>query len=172
MCAGAIAHAIDAVLDMPEDDVSVDVEHFDGGDDESPPITPKDLAPRLCSSVDDDFECEEEEEEEVVKSPLSPLSGVRGALGAEIEKATAALSPPPSPSLMSILVDGPQSPLLKGAALDRSRADPPSILVLDDGPRWTSSRRFPKILSPPQSPKPQTPPRAMRKERPVLWVLL
>jgi hypothetical protein len=168
MCAGAIAHAIDAVLDMPEDDVSVDVEHFDGGDDESPPITPKDLAPRLCSSVDDDFECEEEEEEEVVKSPLSPLSGVRGALGAEIEKATAALSPPPSPSLMSILVDGPQSPLLKGAALDRSRADSPSILVLDDGPRWTSSRRFPKILSPPQSPKPQTPPRSVRRERPVL----
>jgi len=165
MCAGAIAHAIEAVLDLPEEDNIVDVEQFEAGEDDSPPITPKDLAPRLCSThVDDDFECEEEEE--VVESPLS-LSGVNKVCGAELEKAAAALSPPPSPSLMSICGDGLQSPLT-GATVDRSRADSPSILVLDDGPRWTSSRKFPKPRSPPQSPKPQTPPRTVRKERPVL----
>jgi len=169
MCAGAIANAIEAVLDMPEDDnISVDIERFEGGDDDdSPPITPKDLAPRLCS-MEDDLVCEEDGEEQggTAESPSS-LSGFNRACSAELEKATAALSPPPSPSLMSICGDGPRSPL-NNTALDRSRADSPSILVLDDGPRWTSSRKFPKPQSPPYSPKPQTPPRSVRKERPVL----
>jgi len=63
---------------------------------------------------------------------------------------------PPSPSLMSIC-----RPLSPGPCdgSGSSRAESPSILVLDEGPRWTANKPL---------PKPRTPPRSPRGERPVL----
>jgi len=63
---------------------------------------------------------------------------------------------PPSPSLMSIL--HPTSP----------RPDSPSILVVEDGPRWSWNKPLPKPQTPPRSPRPRTPPKSLRGERPVL----
>lgn len=70
---------------------------------------------------------------------------------------------PVSPSLMSVC--RPRSPEAEGES--PPRPDSPSILVLDDGPRWAPSKPLPGPSTP---PRPQTPPRGStgRGVRPVL----
>lgn len=185
MCAGAIAQAIDDAL-VTHDDGCDSVDFCDEEYQESPPITPTMLGRMFAEEKDaDNCECDEEESPPTTPNmPWQKRAEVKDIHGCECDakgsplttesvpgqgdakvKGAAPPSPPASPSLMSICRS--LSPTRKEDR-DNSRAESPSILVLDEGPCWSSNKALPKPRTPPRSPRPRTPPRSCRGERPVL----